>query len=324
MGFTVSEIFSPVLADTLTTPGLVLPDLIIASATSSSGDLPPLKDLEVPVLVHEPFALNNKMGLVYDKVYFSTWGDVPKMKEGEKTLDSLIVCDDPAAAPFLGDLMAGESITALNDTIVAGFDGHHVASWGVPGENAIKILKFPVALFQDLAMIDPGETAGNDGNNDWGDSTRYAAFVYDKGVETPWPYEEGPFTTPEKRAFYWFHDNTAAAASDVTWSIYDKLIYWCLGCLDEGGTGIGELSKSAVDLIISNLGSGQIRLGLSEVSASSLDVQVINLAGQTVLHTVAQPYASELIMDLSHQNTGIHIVKVSSETRVSTKKFVLQ
>jgi hypothetical protein len=81
---------------------------------------------------------------------------------------------------------------------------------------------------------------------------------------------------------------------------------------------------SSPELTVTNLENGMVKLNLNETSTSRVDVEVISLTGQTVLKTYAQPYVSEITLNLSNKNMGLHIVRVSYDNLIKTKKFIVK
>ncbi len=108
------------------------------------------------------------------------------------------------------------------------------------------------------------------------DATQKLLFYYDKGEKG---YEG--FVMPERRVFFFFQDNTAAAANDNGWKLFDAAVNWAMRI--SGSTGgdqpTASISISGGSVTVASSGGGTVE------GTDSLDPtnwQPIGPAPQTV------------------------------------------
>lgn len=288
-------------AEDVTAEVAITYDLIIVSSTIASDAASILADIEVPVICHEAFAIDAELKMAIPGVDFKTYANVPFVDQ-ENSFSKLIVT---AEAPdcVTGGLTGEIDVFTGNVPFV---DNSHVGVYGVPNDNAIKILEYKKSDIQAISDIDESFTAGSD-DNDFGDNTRYAAFLYPKGVQMGW--EEG-FTAPDIRGMFFFHDNTAAVAGPKAWQVYDAMISYCLGCQDCEVNAVNDFAKEKISMFIyRNINMPVLSLRVEKPGEYMIDV--FNLLGKRVFtRTLVVNGERELGLDLNVP-AGLYMLNVS-------------
>ncbi len=91
-----------------------------------------------------------------------------------------------------------------------------------------------------------------------GDNTQMNLFYYEKGDKG-----YGGFVMPERRVFFFFQDNTAAAANAAGWKLFDAAVDWALHTTSTGGGGTDRptvsLALNGATLTISSSGGGTVQ-----------------------------------------------------------------
>jgi hypothetical protein len=119
-----------------------------------------------------------------------------------------------------------------------------------------------------------------------GTATQPVIFYYDKG-------EKGfdNFVMPARRVFFFFQDNTAAAANDNAWKLFDAAVNYALGTTNNptGGTPpSASISVSGNSLTINSSGGGTIQA--ADALSSATVWKDIGAAPQTIQMTAKQGF----------------------------------
>lgn len=304
LGFELTyQNFSDVVVDDVLTY-----DMVLMSSTISSGDAAALADVEVPILCMESYSLDNELKMVEDpdEAGYSTFANVPYVNDDENSFNTLIVNQgDSTVAIGLDAGYAGDTIVVFTQDVPYG-NNRHPGQWGVPNENAYLILEFTSEAL-DRVLTEDFTICGTDGG-DFCENPRYAAFAYPKDAEMA--YDGTP--APEKRGFFFFHEYSAAAATQETWDVFNAMIYWFLGCLDRPITSIRNSEAFANNVsVYPNPTDGEVTLTLGEKGSDDYSIEVYNLLGKKVFQAIvkgAEP--SDLRFNL--EDPGFYLLKIRS------------
>jgi len=125
-------------------------------------------------------------------------------------------------------------------------------------------------------------------------------------------YDNTP--APEKRGFFFFHENSAYVATDDCWAVHDAMVYWCLGCLDRPdltSTGPDVLSqhRGIKANIYPNPASEKVHLTLYVENACTYEIQVLDLVGKELSNRIiGSPGRNEFEIMLEKQ--GFHFIRI--------------
>lgn len=285
-------------------------NLIVISSTISSSDAGIFKDIEIPVLTMENHGLDEELGMVQAKeeAGYTTYGIAPYVNENENSFDSLMVlAGDSVVAKGLDAGYAGQNIQVFTKDVPFG-NNRHPGQWGVPNENAYIILQYKQETL-DLIVTEDLTLCGENGG-DFCANPRYAAFAYPKDAEMG--YDNMP--APEKRSFYFFHDYSAAAASDAAWDIYDALVYWSLGCLDRpepvGAHSIHTIAIETGLKIYPNPANGYVNLEMNVKQGKNYRIEMYDVLGKMILHHDLQ-HAGQIKKRILLDKPGFYILKLT-------------
>jgi len=101
----------------------------------------------------------------------------------------------------------------------------------------------------------------------------------------------GDFVMPEKRIFFFFQDNTAAAANDNGWKLFDAAVDFALGTTNNTGGGTppsASISVSGNSLTINSSGGGTVQS--ADALSSATVWKDIGAAPQTIQMTAKQGF----------------------------------
>jgi hypothetical protein len=299
-------------------------DLIIISSTISSTDAGMFRDVEVPILSMENHGLDEELGMVQAKeeAGYTTYGIAPYVNENENSFDSLMVlAGDSVKAIGLDAGYGGQTVQVFTEDVPFG-NNRHPGQWGVPNENAYLILQYTQATL-DLIVTEDLTLCGENGG-DFCANPRYAAFSYPKGAEMG--FDNMP--APDKRSFFFFHDYSAAAASQEAWDIFDAMIFWSLGCLNRPEpTGIGDNrnrnENSALISIYPNPAAGPVTLELNINDGKSYQLDMFDVLGKMVFSYEIRNsglFRKQIVID----KPGFYFLKLTDNQAniIEMKKFI--
>jgi hypothetical protein len=294
-------------------------DLIVISSTISSTDAGMFKDVEIPILSMENHGLDEELGMVQAKeeAGYTTYGIAPYVNEDENSFDSLMVLSgDSVVAKGLDAGYGGQTIQVFKQDVPFG-NNRHPGQWGVPNENAYIILQYKQETL-DLIVTEDLTLCGENGG-DFCANPRYAAFAYPQDAEMG--YDNMP--APEKRSFYFFHDYSAAAATDEAWDIYDALIYWSLGCLDRpqssgGGTNINTIANETGLKLYPNPANGPINLEMNIKQGKSYKIELYDVLGKTVFNSDIK-HTGQFNKQIVLERPGFYILKLTENHNNNTQ-----
>jgi hypothetical protein len=253
---------------------------------------------------------------------FLTYNNVPYIEEGENYKNSferfIVNQGDSVKALGLDAGYAGDTIDVFTADVPY-HSNQHPGYWATPNENAYPILEY-TEEFRVFMAENMTEICGDDFCLE---NPRYAAFVYDKGVEME--YEE---IAPEKRAFFFFHRMTAEVVTDAVWDIFDAMVYWCVGCLDRADPGPlpnetfknTMVSEPAIK-VFPNPTSNFLNIKLNGLSGDKYQLDIYNLLGKKVYsqqvkansagtYRASLPEAGFYMLKLSEGDKPVKVMKI--------------
>jgi hypothetical protein len=292
-------------------------DVILISSTISSTDAGMFKDVEVPIVCMESFALDNELLMVQGpaEAGYSTVANVPYIGNNENSFDSLMVLTgDSVKAIGLDAGYGGQTVQVFSEDVPYG-SNRHPGQWGVPNENAYKILKYKQETL-DLLVTEDLTLCGENGG-DFCSNSRFGAFAYPEGVEMGY---DGTIS-PEKRSFFFFHDYSASVSTTEAWDIFDALIYWSMGCLDRPvGTSIKpKVSNLNVD-IYPNPASQKVNLRLSSHTNDLYIISLTDIVGVQVFDQCID-LSEERSLKIDLTDTGIFLLNIRNRNNSYSKTF---
>jgi hypothetical protein len=74
---------------------------------------------------------------------------------------------------------------------------------------------------------------------------------------------------PARRVFFFFQDNTAAAATDAGWKLFDASVNWLLGIQSQAAAPVVSISRSGNSLTLTWTGGGKLQSTTSLASPVS-------------------------------------------------------
>jgi hypothetical protein len=314
LGYTV-DVFPP---EDLVVEDAITYDIIIISSTPSSTDAAMFRDVEVPVLSMENHALDEELGMVQarEDAGYNTYGVAPYVGDNENSFDSLmVVAGDSVTAIGLDAGYGGKTIRVFTDDVPYG-NNRHPGQYGVPNENAYLILQYKQETL-DLLMAEDFTFCGDNGG-DFCENPRYAAFAYPKGAEMG--YDNMP--APDKRSFYFFHDYSAAVATDEAWEIFNALVYWSNGCLDRPDiSSIRTLANPAIDLqLYPNPTDDYVNLKLDNLAEDVYQIDVYDIIGKKVFEQKIY-YKNKIRCKIPLGSSGVYLLKVTSQKSLQSQRM---
>jgi hypothetical protein len=268
----------------------------------------------------ESYSLDAELKMVEDpsEAGYSTYANVPYVNDDENSFNTLIVNqEDSTIAKGLDAGYAGDTIVVFTEDVPFG-NNRHPGQWGVPNDNAYLILEFTREAL-DLVLTEDFTICGTDGG-DFCENPRYAAFVYPGGAEMAY---DGT-AAPDKRGFFFFHEYSAAVATQQTWEVFDAMIYWFLGCLDRPQPSSIDRHWSSMEVnAYPNPTSGELNLQMATRSGSSYSIEVFDVTGKIVFQYQFTGNGKEEL-NLNLENSGFYLLKIHSveENTYYTEKII--
>jgi len=289
-------------------------DIMLMSATISSGDASIYKDLAKPILTWESYALSpTRLSMTElnagDSIFYENFPWIKAENDTTPGFEYLNVTADPTVREQgLAQGLSGEIFVI--DGVATAPASNHTGTLGMPNKNAYVILTF---LKDDLVAYQDFEPAWNGGKLI--DSIVSAAFVYDKGVAMG-----AGFVSPERRGFIGLHDNTPEVITDDMWKIFDGMVRWLLG---EDLT-VGTINKVR-DNAIFNLyqsASNSLAININNESGNKAVVEIFDITGK--LKMKINNIENRVDINTSSFSKGVYVVKVNKGSMMETRKFILQ
>jgi hypothetical protein len=295
-------------------------DLVIVSSSIGSGTVGGWKDLPAPAITWESYGLpTTRFSMVQDGG--DMWyGNVPfngtltpEGEDHENSIEFLKVSTDPKAISL--GLTAGKTgdIEAYSGKILPYYGGTHTSVFAIPNENAIKVLTYDA---DEIAAVEAEAFKTGLGDN-WG-AELTAAFVFEKDAVMA-----ADFVAPEKRGFFFFHDNSAVAASNDAWAIFDAMVNWGLGFVPQVSVkqAVNPISVS----LYPNPTVSNVALTIESEKASNYKIELFDLTGRNLhsqMHFVSGK--AQVILNIEHLSKGVYMVKVSNDLKQEVIKLKKQ
>lgn len=285
-------------------------DVIIISATISSGDAAPLMDPSAGLVIWEAYAFKpTALAILVNGTYHNYH---PMADPGDPEIPNLpyeqlnIVSDTFA---LNAGLEMGEQYV-FDDVVIAGGDA---AEWYDLYSVKDSTKGFVVAMHLDNEFVNddgsPETINGDSAVAIWGieKGQQIAATASPDGVAR---------AATSNAVGLWLHDQTPDVLSTEGLDLFRASVYWAGEAL-KTNVGIGQLFHREQLKVYPNPATDHIYVTLPE---GMFDVTLYNMTGQEV-RNVSQVHGNASI-SLSGLDTGVYIMKASDGDNVSTMKIL--